>query len=110
MREYFRGWRRKAGVVTLVVACLVTIVWMRSQYFCDVATVQYHARYHQAYSMNGRIIWWSWDATSDAGVSQIILETSCAAASASVSNRCTSSDKQRNPMLTHVISTDFARP
>ena len=30
MGEFFRGWRRKAGLVTLAMACLLTVAWMRS--------------------------------------------------------------------------------
>jgi hypothetical protein len=30
MREFFRGWQRKVGVATLMVACMLMIVWMRS--------------------------------------------------------------------------------
>ena len=30
MGEFFKGWRRKAGLVTLVMACLLTVGWMRS--------------------------------------------------------------------------------
>ena len=30
MREFFRGWRRKAGVVSLVIACALGGMWCRS--------------------------------------------------------------------------------
>ena len=30
MREFFRGWRRKIGVVTLVLACVFMAGWVRS--------------------------------------------------------------------------------
>jgi hypothetical protein len=30
MREFFRGWRRKLGCVTLGLACVVTVFWLRS--------------------------------------------------------------------------------
>ena len=30
MGEFFRGWRRKAGLVTLAMACLLATGWMRS--------------------------------------------------------------------------------
>ncbi|WP_029246751.1 hypothetical protein [Schlesneria paludicola] len=30
MREFFRGWKRKLGVVTLVMACMLAILWVRS--------------------------------------------------------------------------------
>ncbi|MBS0201248.1 MAG: hypothetical protein JSS49_00005 [Planctomycetes bacterium] len=31
MREFFKGWRRKVGVMTLVVACAVWGLWLRSK-------------------------------------------------------------------------------
>ncbi len=31
MREFFHGWRRKAGCVTLVMACVIMGVWVRGQ-------------------------------------------------------------------------------
>ena len=30
MKEFFRGWRRKAGVLTLLMACLFMAAWVRS--------------------------------------------------------------------------------
>lgn len=30
MREFFRGWKRKSGVVTLLIACLFLAAWVRS--------------------------------------------------------------------------------
>ena len=36
MREFFRGWRRKLGVVTLVIACGFAIGWARSLHVIDV--------------------------------------------------------------------------
>jgi hypothetical protein len=36
MREFFRGWRRKAGLVTLVMACAVMAMWARSRFINDV--------------------------------------------------------------------------
>ena len=35
MREFFRGWKRKLGVVTLVMACVLTAGWVRSQSLVD---------------------------------------------------------------------------
>ena len=32
MREFFRGWRRKIGVVTLVMACVFMMGWVRSAF------------------------------------------------------------------------------
>jgi hypothetical protein len=31
MREFFRGWRRKVGCVTLMVACILLCGWVRSR-------------------------------------------------------------------------------
>ncbi|MBS0201252.1 MAG: hypothetical protein JSS49_00025 [Planctomycetes bacterium] len=30
MREFFKGWRRKLGCVTLLMACMVVAAWLRS--------------------------------------------------------------------------------
>jgi hypothetical protein len=35
MREFFRGWRRKAGCVALVMACVVTGCSLRARIVCD---------------------------------------------------------------------------
>ena len=35
MREFFRGWKRKVGVVTLVMACAFTVGWIRSEFAID---------------------------------------------------------------------------
>ena len=40
MREFFRGWRRKIGAVTLVMALALTGVWMRSVVIEDSLTAQ----------------------------------------------------------------------
>ena len=37
MREFFRGWRRKIGVVTLLMALVAMGGWVRSLYSVDVA-------------------------------------------------------------------------
>lgn len=36
MREFFAGWRRKAGCGTLLLACLFEAIWMRSQFAVDI--------------------------------------------------------------------------
>ena len=35
MSEFFRGWRRKVGVATLLMACVAMAAWLRSESFCD---------------------------------------------------------------------------
>ena len=39
VREFFRGWRRKAGCVTLVMALVCVAGWVRSQMIADSAIV-----------------------------------------------------------------------
>jgi hypothetical protein len=39
MGQFFRGWRRKLGVVTLVMACVFTAEWVRSLVYVDALTV-----------------------------------------------------------------------
>jgi hypothetical protein len=46
MREFFKGWRRKAGCVTLVLAGAILIVWMRSQLITDTHMVRHAYRKH----------------------------------------------------------------
>ena len=35
MREFFHGWRRKVGCVTLLIACALAGMWMRSLVYSD---------------------------------------------------------------------------
>ncbi len=39
MGEFFKGWRRKAGLVTLAMACVFMVGWMRSHLFQDTITI-----------------------------------------------------------------------
>ncbi|MDB5345258.1 MAG: hypothetical protein JWP89_3635 [Schlesneria sp.] len=39
MREFFRGWRRKVGCLTLVLACVLATMWGRSLVYGDSVTV-----------------------------------------------------------------------
>jgi hypothetical protein len=40
MREFLHGWRRKAGVISLVLACLFTGAWVRSFKSTDTVTIR----------------------------------------------------------------------
>ena len=42
MGEFFHGWRRKIGVVTLVLACMFTAGWVRSVLISDVVRIHNH--------------------------------------------------------------------
>jgi len=39
MREFLRGWKRKAGCATLVTSLVLMGIWMRSQLQLDVVVV-----------------------------------------------------------------------
>jgi hypothetical protein len=73
VREFFRGWRRTAGLATLAMALLLTVGWMRSAVVVDefsveppVAEDQDGPRtYHTVRSQQGVLGWEQW--TTDAG-------------------------------------------
>lgn len=43
MREFFRGWKRKTGLLTLLLACVFTAGWVRSLMVTD--SVNWHLGY-----------------------------------------------------------------
>jgi hypothetical protein len=50
MRDFFKGWRRKVGCVTLVMACAVATGWLRS-----MLTDDYIAAFNRTFcSSNGK--------------------------------------------------------
>jgi hypothetical protein len=51
MREFFRGWKRKAGCVTLLLACVFAAGWVRSQNSIDSFVISDF----EFVSLNGRI-------------------------------------------------------
>lgn len=57
MREFFRGWRRKAGVVLLVMACASLTVWLRSQIATDEVRIERRGTRDVFHSFDGRIYW-----------------------------------------------------
>jgi hypothetical protein len=40
MREFFRGWKRAVGVVTLGLACAFATLWLRSHEYVDMLTLR----------------------------------------------------------------------
>jgi hypothetical protein len=58
MREFFRGWKRKVGVVTLLMALAFMGGWVRSFWICDliVAPNGGHS-YHEIFSSGNWIGW-----------------------------------------------------
>lgn len=57
MREFFKGWRRKAGCITLVMACAMAGLAMRSRFSYDIASFAFNSRQHQIVSMDSRLEW-----------------------------------------------------
>ena len=58
MGEFFKGWRRKAGLVTLAMACLLMVGWLRSSVVLDWFTIGYDApNSHVVDSGSGCIGW-----------------------------------------------------
>ena len=59
MGEFFKGWRRKAGLVTLAMACLLAVAWMRSYVVRDVVTFTRSDRLHMIVSSHSHASWWA---------------------------------------------------
>ena len=55
MREFFSGWRRKAGCVLLAMAAVLFGMWIRSQVVFDTTTFMVWDRQHEVFSAAGRI-------------------------------------------------------
>jgi hypothetical protein len=65
MHTFFHGWRRKTGVVTLVMAMLLTCAWMRNRVARDEVWFTLHDRHHKVIAPKGGFVWVSWDARND---------------------------------------------
>ena len=57
MREFFRGWRRKAGLAALATALLLMTGWMRSYIIRDAILIRYPGAHHFVLSTSGGIGW-----------------------------------------------------
>jgi hypothetical protein len=57
MREFFRGWKRKIGVLTLLLTCALTVEWVRSFTFCDGAAVTFIKHRYSVRSYRNQILW-----------------------------------------------------
>ena len=65
MGEFFKGWRRKIGVLTLVMACVFMGGWVRSSVMIDCLTVSKGWWFGTEYFMssNGLCAWYTSIAT-----------------------------------------------
>ncbi len=41
MREFFRGWKRKVGIVTLLLACAFAAAWVQTFSACDILILKW---------------------------------------------------------------------
>lgn len=57
MRDFFKGWRRKAGLVTLVMALILEGAWMRSLYGTDLLTCGASGTTTRVIVKNGFVAW-----------------------------------------------------
>lgn len=59
MAEFFRGWKRKTGVVALLLACLFTVAWVRSEDMKDVLHFRrtLNPDSHRIVSFRGGMTW-----------------------------------------------------
>jgi hypothetical protein len=68
MREFFRGWRRKAGVVSLVMALALAGIWVRGLVAPKSVKFQIGQRIHWLTTNTGRLIWESADKVNGMGL------------------------------------------
>lgn len=57
MREFLRGWRRKVGSITLMMACVFMLGWIRSLFLQDQLILPRQGYVHVLTSMNGALSW-----------------------------------------------------
>ena len=55
MGELFKGWRRKLGCVTLVMACAMMGMWFRSKFIEESAGIFVGGRRYAIFSANGEL-------------------------------------------------------
>ncbi|MBC7820428.1 MAG: hypothetical protein IAG10_26385 [Planctomycetaceae bacterium] len=67
MGEFFKGWRCKAGLATLAMACVLFVGWMRSLVLIDFYEFSVRDREHAFGSFHGYLTWRSWDRDSGTG-------------------------------------------
>jgi hypothetical protein len=64
MNDFFCGWRRKAGIVTLVLACVFAGLWARSASDGDVFRMNVFGRKQLLISARGNLSWWGWNGST----------------------------------------------
>lgn len=57
MREFFKGWRRKVGCATLMMAVGIFCIWVRSTIRTDTLWMHFSGRFYQVHSSRS-FLWW----------------------------------------------------
>ncbi len=66
MGEFFKGWRRKAGLGTLAMACVLAVGWMRSYTVAaDAAWFVIGSQQQRMVSLSGRVSWKSYPVSGE---------------------------------------------
>ena len=68
MREFFRGWRRKAGLATLAMALLVLTLWFRSHAIADIVSFDEFDDYYSVETGGGNVVWSRTNVRYDGGI------------------------------------------
>lgn len=91
MRTFVKGWRRKAGLVTLMLSIALFLAWMRSMIVTDTWWICIGGEFHQIHSLRGYFWWesrdceetlkWSWSTYptqywEDIGTQIVLVEDS----------------------------------
>ena len=59
MGDFFKGWRRKVGCVTLVMACVMAAIWVRSFVIIDAVDLYPGSFTHHTWGSRQGIFSWS---------------------------------------------------
>ena len=76
MCEFFRGWRRQAGCVTLLMACAVLGLWMRGRIYSDLIEFRVAGRTAMRVTHDGRSLCWMVLSESNNGPKRQFLKDS----------------------------------
>ena len=63
MGDFFKDRRRKTGLVTLAVACVLTVGWMRSYVIQDALLIPAQDGFSGIESHGGSLTWFRWSAS-----------------------------------------------
>ena len=75
MKEFFKPWRRKFGVLTLMLACVAVCGWVRSYTTADdIVFLGGKLSYEDVGSFNGSVGWWHHETDGGVGFANKVLQ------------------------------------